>query len=392
MSMTHRQYLMIPGPTPVPARAALAEAAPMINHRGPEFGALLGEVTGALKRVFRTTHQVLIFPAAGTGAMEAAAANLVAPGERVLVAVAGEFGARFAEIMRVMGADVRTLEFPWGAPVDPVQVNRALEADRSIRILVVTHNETSTGVTMDLPALRRAIPGDDVLFVVDAISSVGAIDVRPDEWGIDVLVGASQKGLMAPPGLALVAVSEKAWEKVGRTRCQSVYWSFVRAREFLERPSPQTPYTPAVSLLYALRESLRLLEAEGLENVFRRHAVVARAIRAGVRALGLETLAAEACASNTVTAVKVPDWLDGRKLLALLQDRYGVVLAGGQGPLAGRIFRIGHVGQVGWQDAVVVLAALEMACRDLGAELEPGLAVAAAEKVFAGEGRCPGAV
>lgn len=370
----------------MPARAALAEAAPMINHRGPEFGALLGEVTDGLRRVFMTGHTVLVFPAAGTGAMEAVAANLVGPGERVLVAVAGEFGARFAEIMRVAGAGVRTLEFAWGTAVDPGSVREALEADPSIGMVVVTHNETSTGVTMDLPAIRAAIPRDDVLFVVDAISSVGAIELRTDDWGIDVVVGASQKGLMAPPGLAVVSVSPRAWDRANRTTCRSVYWSFGAARRFLERPTPQTPYTPAVSLLYALRESLRMLESEGLESVLRRHATVARAVRAGVRALGLGTLARDECASHTVTAVTVPSWLDGQKLLGLLREKYGVILAGGQGPLAGRVFRIGHVGQVSWQDVVVTLAALEMACLDLGAEVERGRAVAAAEEVFGWEG------
>jgi aspartate aminotransferase-like enzyme len=381
-----RHCLMIPGPTPVPVRAALAGAAPMINHRGPEFGALLREVTEGLQRVLMTGNTVLVFPAAGTGGMEAVAANLVAPGERVLVAVAGEFGARFAEIMRVAGADVRTLDCEWGTAVDPGAVGRALEQDPSIGMVVVTHNETSTGVTMDLAAIRRAIPRDDVLLVADAISSVGAIELRTDDWGVDVVVGASQKGLMTPPGLALVALSARAWEKAARTRCRSVYWDFAAARRFLERPTPQTPYTPAVSLLYALRESLRMLEAEGLENVFRRHAVLARAVRAGVRALGLGTLAGEECASSTVTAVVLPDGLDGQKLLGLLRQKYGVVLAGGQGRLAGRIFRVGHVGQVNWQDVVVTLAALEMVCRDLGLEVERGRAVAAAEEVLTAQG------
>ncbi|HHY93905.1 MAG TPA: alanine--glyoxylate aminotransferase family protein, partial [Firmicutes bacterium] len=196
---------------------------------------------------------------------------------------------------------------------------------------------------------------------------------------------ASQKGLMTPPGLALLALSPRAWEKAGRVRPRSVYWDFSAARRFLERPTPQTPYTPAVSLLYTLRESLRMLEAEGPKNVFRRHAVVARAIRAGIRALGMQTLASEGCASNTVTAVVLPENLECQRLLALLRQKYGVVLAGGQGRLSGRIFRIGHVGQVNWQDVVVTLAALEMACLDLGLAVERGRAVAAAEEVLSAE-------
>ena len=368
----------------MPIGAALAGAQPMINHRGPEFGALLKEVTEGLKRVLKTDGTVLVFPAAGTGGMEAAAVNLVSPGERVLVAVAGEFGARFAEILRVSGADVRALEFEWGETVDPGEITTALESDPSIGVVVVTHNETSTGVTMDLAAIRRAIPRDDVLLVVDAISSMAAIDLRQDEWGVDVVIGGAQKGLMTPPGLAVVGLNSRAWDKVERTARRSVYWDFKAARQFLERPTPQTPYTPAVSLLYALRESLRLLEAEGLENVYRRHALVARAVRAGVRALGFRTLASDVCASNTVTAVVLPDGLDGQKLLKLVGQKYGVVLAGGQGQLAGRVFRIGHVGGVTWREVVVTLAALEMACGEMGLSVEYGRAVAAAEEMFRG--------
>ncbi|MEW6228254.1 MAG: alanine--glyoxylate aminotransferase family protein [Bacillota bacterium] len=380
--MTQQQYLMIPGPTPVPPAIALAEAAPMINHRGPEFGQLLSEVSRGLQYVLRTENSVLVFPSAGTGAMEAAAANLVAPGERVLVAVAGEFGARFADIFRVMSADVTTIEVEQGWPVDPHRIGEALKVDPSIKMLVVTHNETSTGVTMDIPAIRSVIPRDDVIFIVDAISSAGAINLQTDEWGVDVVVAASQKALMCPPGLAMVAVSQKAWDKVSKTPCRSVYWSFAGARRFLERPSPQTPYTPAVSLLYALRESLRKIQSEGLDSVFERHWLVARAVRSGIRALGFETLAKDEWASNTVTAVTLPAWLDGHKLLGTLRQRYGVILAGGMGPLTGRIFRIGHVGFVGWSDVIVTLAALEMACHDLGGEIVPGRAVAAAESVF----------
>ncbi len=378
-----KQFLMIPGPTPVPHEAALAGARPMINHRGPEFGELLRDVTVMLQAVMRTKNPVLVFPSAGTGGMEAAAVNLIAPGDGVLVLVAGEFGARFAEIARAVGGSVKTVESEPGKPIDARAVRQALDADSSIKIVIATHNETSTGVTMDLPALRSAIARDDILFVVDAVSSLGSIELRTDEWGIDVVVAASQKGLMTPPGLAIVSVSEKAWARAASVPARSVYWSFAQAKRYYDHPSPQTPYTPAVSLLAALRESLKLMQAEGADAVLARHAVVARAIRAGVRALGLETLAEDAWASNTVTAVKVPQWLDGRKFPAVLRDRYGVIIAGGMGPLAGRIFRIGHVGYVDWSDVVVTLAAIEMACRDLGGQVRLGSAVAAAEEVLA---------
>ena len=381
-----RQCLMIPGPTPVPVGAALAGAQPMINHRGPEFGALLSEVTGSLARVLVTHGTVLVFPASGTGGMEASAVNLVSPGDKVLVAVAGEFGSRFAEILRVTGAQVSTIEVEWGTRVDPAAIRAALESDPAIRAVVVTHNETSTGVTMDLASIRRAIVREDVLFIVDAISSMGAIQLHQDEWGIDAVVGGSQKGLMTPPGLAMISLSPKAWDKVERTTRRSVYWDFMAARKFFERPTAQTPYTPAVSLLYSLRESLRMLESEGLENVYRRHRMLARAVRAGVRGIGLEPLAPDDCASSTVTAVKLPDGVDAKSLLSTLRKEYGVVIAGGQGSLSGRIIRIGHVGNVSWQEVVVSLSAIEMALAKLGRSVDRGASVAAAEEVFMARG------
>lgn len=384
-TVRHRQYLMIPGPTPVPQTVALAGAAPMINHRGPEFGELLAETTRGLQKILKTQNTVLTFPSAGTGAMEAAAANLTAPGERVLVGVAGEFGARFAEIYRASGADVVIVKAEPGTPVSPEAIRDALCKDSSITTVVVTHNETSTGVTMDLKGIRAAIDREDVLLVADAVSSAGAIDIETDAWGIDVLVTASQKALMCPPGLAFVTVSPRAWERAEKLKARSVYFSFVSARKFLEKPSPQTPYTPAVSLLFSLREAVRMILAEGLDAVFARHALLARATRAGVRALGLELLAADDCASNTVTAVKLPAGADGHKLLGTLRDRYDVILAGGMGELAGKIFRIGHVGAVGWSDVVVTLSALEMALSDLEVPTPGfGRAVAAAEQVLRG--------
>lgn len=380
--MRHHEYLMIPGPTPVPHTVALAGAVPMINHRGPEFGELFKEVTCALQEILKTNSTVLIFPAAGTGAMEAAASNLTAPAERVLVGVAGAFGARFEQILRVSGADVVTVESEPGYPITPEAIREALRKDPSITTVVVTHNETSTGVTMDLEGIRAAIDREDVLLVVDAVSSAGAIDIETDGWGIDVLVTSSQKAFMTPPGLAFVTVSPKAWDRVEKTAARSVYFSFTNARKFLERPTPQTPYTPAVSLLFSLCEATRQILGEGLEEVFRRHALLSRATRAGAQALGLSLLAADEWASNTVTAVNLPANVDGHKLLGILRDRYGVVLAGGQGGLAGKVFRVGHVGAVSWSDVVVTLSALEMALTDMGMKVVPGSAVAAAERVF----------
>ena len=350
--------LRIPGPTPIPDSVRQASAEQMINHRGPEFADLIAEVTQGVKRFFETSQDLLLLTASGTGALEAAIVNTLSPGDRVLSVTVGEFGDRFAEIARTYGADVVTLSFEPGHAADPEAVGRALATDGPFKAVLLTQNETSTGVTNDVPAISRVVHETDALLLVDGISSISSIEMKADEWGCDVVLAGSQKGWMAPPGISMVSMGPSAWDAYAAARMPRYYWDLGRAKKSLQRL--QTPATPAVSVLYALRASLRLLLAEGPENVFERHRRCAAKIRAGVTALGLELLADAAHASNTVTAVKVPRDLDGARLLRELEQD-GIVLANGQGSLAGKIFRIGHLGMIDDSDTVEILAGLARA-------------------------------
>jgi len=348
--------LRTPGPTPVPPTVLAAMAQPMINHRGPEFAALIGGVTAKLKHFFQTENDLLILTGSGTGGLEAAVVNLLSPGDQVLAVSIGVFGDRFAEIARVFGAQVTKLDFPWGQPADPAAIQAQLAAHPQIKAVLVTHNETSTGVTNDLESISQAVRGFDKLLVVDAISSVGSLDLPADRWGCDMVIGGSQKGWMVPPGLVFVTVSPKAWQAATQARMPRFYWDLASAKRTLERG--QTPATPAVSILYGLVESLRLMMEEGLPGIVERHRQVAERCRQGAKALGLELFARPGYESNTVTAVKVPSGVDAKALLKALREKHDIVLAGGQASLSGKIFRIGHLGYVYEEDIDEVLAAL----------------------------------
>jgi aspartate aminotransferase-like enzyme len=347
--------LRIPGPTPLPEAVREAMGRQMINHRGPEFAELISGVTRRLKTFFQTSNDLLLLTASGTGGLEAAIANMLSPGDRVLAVSVGVFGDRFAEIARVYGAEVIPLSFTPGHAADPDAVARALKTSGPFKGVLVTHNETSTGVTNDVAAIARVVRGTDALLLVDGISSVGSIEFRADEWGCDVVVAGSQKGWMVPPGLAMVSVSPKAWDAYKMARMPRFYWDFGKARASLERG--QTPATPAVSILFALDVALGLMEREGMANIFARHHRCAERVRRGVKDLGLELFADESHASDTVTAIKAPSELDVSRLLQLLRAD-GVVLAGGQGNLAGKTFRIGHLGWIAESDVDEVLMAL----------------------------------
>lgn len=350
--------LRIPGPTPIPGPVREAMARQMINHRGPEFAELIGAVTRRLKGFFQTSNDVLLLTASGTGALEAAVVNTLSPGDRVLAVSIGVFGDRFAEIARAYGADVVSLSISPGQAADPDVVKRALATSGPFQAVLVTHNETSTGVTNDVEAIAQVVHESDALLLVDAISSVGSIELKTDDWGCDVVLTGSQKGWMVPPGLAMVSVSAKAWEAYKTARLPRFYWDLGKARSYLERG--QTPATPALSILFALDTALELMEREGMAEIFARHRRCGDRTRNGVKALGLELFADEAHASDTVTAVKVPNDLDAARLLQVLRAE-GVVLAGGQGAQAGKIFRIGHLGWISEADIDEVLAALARA-------------------------------
>lgn len=356
--------LRIPGPTPVPPHVLEAMSRPMINHRGPQFAQMIAELTEKLKEFFQTKNDVVILTAAGTGAMEAAVVNTLSPGDKVLAVSIGAFGDRFAEIAEVFGADVVRLDFPPGQAADPEAIGEKLATTSGIKALLVTHNETSTGVTNDLAAISRVARQFNVLILADAISSIGAIDLPVDEWGIDVMVTASQKGWMVPPGLAMASVSPKAWEAHRVAKMPRYYWDFSKAMSYLARG--QTPWTPAVSVFFAFMEALKSMNKEGLANIIARHKRVGQYTRAGIRALGLELFADEKHASDTVTAVKVPPGVASKELLKRMREEHGVVLSGGQLQLANVIFRIGHLGHVTEADIDGVLNALKVVLPQMG--------------------------
>jgi aspartate aminotransferase-like enzyme len=354
-----RQNLRTPGPTPVPEDIVAAMSEPMINHRGPEFFDLITEATEKLKQVFMTQNDLYILTASGTGALEAAIVNTLSPGDKVLGVSAGSFGDRFCDAAEAYGAKVQRLTFEWGEPVDPQAVRQALRDNPDIKAVLITHNETSTGVTHDLESIASIVKNEfDKLILVDAVSSLGCIPLPVDGWQCDVVGTASQKGFMIPPGLAFVSLSEAGWQAQKTATMPRFYFDLAEAQKYLERG--QTPWTPNVSALYGLRYALDKMLDEGLENVFARHASVGQFTRDGVRNLGLELLCTnEARASDTVTAIKIPQGVDGAKLMGLMRTEENVVLAGGQGKLSGKIFRIGHLGYVSQADIEEVLEALK---------------------------------
>ncbi len=356
--------LRIPGPTPVPPEVLEANARPMINHRGREFADILDRVTSRLKEFFLTKNDLFILTTSGTGAMEAAVVNTLSPGDRVLVISIGAFGDRFANIAKAYSAEVSRLDYEWGKAADPEDVRRALAADPAIKAVLVTHNETSTGVTNPLEDIARVVREFDKLLLVDAVSSLSAIPVRTDDWGLDFVATASQKGWMVPPALGMVSVGPRAWEAHAKAKMPRFYMDITAAKDYLGRG--QTPWTPAISVFYGLELALDIMAREGLENIFARHRRIGQFVRDGVKALGLELFADQRFASDTVSAVKVPEGVDGKALQKLCEDEYDLIIAGGQAKLAGKIFRIGHLGFVSEGDVRAALDVLAKALPRVG--------------------------
>ena len=361
-----RHFLQIPGPTNVPERVLRAMAQPTIDHRGPDFQALGRELLDGVREVFRTTRPVVIYPASGTGAWEAALVNVLSPGDRVLMFETGHFATLWKQIAERLGLDVEWVPGDWRRGVDPAQVEACLQEDRghAVKAVCVVHNETSTGVASRIPLIRHAIDHarHPALFMVDTISSLGSIDYRHDEWGVDVTVGASQKGLMLPPGLSFNAIGEKALAAHGRATLPRAYWDWSAVLAANEKGF--FPYTPATNLLYGLKEALAMLREEGLPQVFARHARHAEATRRAVRAWGLEIL----CAvpeeySDSITAVMTPPGHDADRLRAVVLDRFDMSLGVGLAKLAGAVFRIGHLGDLNDLSLLGTLAGVEMGLR-----------------------------
>ena len=374
-----KRYLMAPGPTPVPPEVLAAGAAPVIHHRGPDFRELMLRTLARLREVCRTENDVLLFTASGSAAFESAVVNLLSPGERVLVATAGAFGDRWCALARAYGAEVHELRYSWGETPQPDDLRSRLD-ESGAEVVVVVHSETSTGVVADVQALARVTREAGALVVVDAVSSLGAVPLETDAWGLDVVVAGSQKALMTPPGLSLATVSEAAWERSKRSTMPRFYFDWARMQAALEGGS--TPFTPAVTLVAALDAALGLLLEEGLDAAFARHAALGRACREGAKAMGLELFSPDEERSAVVTAILTPDGVDAKELVLELRDRFGITVAGAHGELGSRMFRIGHIGYYDVLDITTSLTAVETLLVERGAEIERGVATARALEAY----------
>jgi aspartate aminotransferase-like enzyme len=375
-----KRYLFTPGPTPVPPEVLAATAAPVLHHRGPDFKALLAETLERLKLVCRTGNDVLLFTSSGVGAFESAVANLLSPGDRVLAVSQGEFGERWQAMASAYGADVTPLAYAWGETPRADDIEAAL-AENPADVVFVVHSETSTGVVCDLQAIAAAVKPTGALLVVDAVSSLGAVPLETDAWGVDVVVSGSQKALMTPPGLSLATVSAAAWERAERSTSPRYFFDWRRYRSALDAGS--TPFTPAVATVAGLHAALGLILEEGLENAFARHAALGRACREGAKAMGLDLFSPDEERSAVVTAILTPEETNAKELVLALRERHGMTVAGGHGDLATRLFRIGHIGWFDVFDITSALAAVELVLTDMGAPIERGVAVTRALEAYA---------
>ncbi|MBM4136944.1 MAG: alanine--glyoxylate aminotransferase family protein [Nitrospira sp.] len=375
-----KRYLLAPGPTPVPSEVLLAMAAPIIHHRSPDFLPVLDSAKKGLQWLFQTRNDVLILCSTGTGGMVGAVNNFFNRGDKVLVINGGKFGERWTKICQAYSLDVEEIIVEWGYAVKPETVEERLKKNKDIKGVFVQASETSTGVYHDIKALASIIKKhDDTLFIVDAISALVAHDLRTDEWGIDIMVGGSQKGVMLPPGIAFVSVSEKAWQRAETSKLPKFYFNFKKERENLAKN--QTNFTSPVTLIIGLNESLKMLQAEGLENVLKRHERLAHVMRKAVQAIGLGLYAKES-PSNAVTAIMSPPGIDGQAVYKNLREKYGITAAGGQDKAKGKIFRIAHLGYTDRFDVITAIAGIEMVLKGMGHPLKLGTGVAVAQELL----------
>lgn len=376
------EILMTPGPTPVPHFVLQAQAEPLVYHRGPGFAKLLNEVVEGVRWLLETTSDVIVYSSSGTGGMEGAVANLVSPGDKVLVVSVGYFGERFRTICERFGCDVSYLGYEWGQVAKAADVAKALDADPAIKFVFVQHSETSTGVVNDIEPIARVVRARDRLLVLDAISSAGAVDIRMDEWGIDVCIGGSQKALGASPGVAFVSVGPRAWDAHRVSKAPRFYWDWTAYKEAFERPDAESPWTPAISVIAGLAVSMRRARVQGRQQILDRHLLLASAMKSGIQALGLDLMGEDPQRAVVVTAVRTPEGLTDQQIVGGLRSKHGIVVAPGQGPLKGQVFRIGHLGWFEPLDIIRFLAALELVLAELGYTVKFGAAVAAAEEVL----------
>ncbi|MBI5096081.1 MAG: alanine--glyoxylate aminotransferase family protein [Nitrospirae bacterium] len=375
-----KKYLLAPGPTPVPPEILLRMAYPMIHHRSPDFGPVMEEVSEGLKWLFQTRNDVLMMASSGTGAMEGSVANFLSPGEKVLTLNGGKFGERWGKICKALGVNATEIMVEWGEAVDPGIIADHLRRDPSIKGVYVQASETSTGVAHDVKTIAGIVRNyPDTILVVDAITALGVFDIKPDEWGIDILITGSQKALMLPPGLAFAGISDKAWRMNERAKCSRFYFDFKKERDNLKKNT--SAYTPAVSLIIGLQHVLRTLREEGLPNIFARHALLANATREGIKGFGLN-LFPKSSPSDAVTAVSAPEGFDGQQIYKRLRERFGITAAGGQDHLKGKIFRISHMGYCDTFDVITAIAGVEMVLKGMGYPGELGSGLRRAEEMF----------
>lgn len=374
--------LMIPGPTRVSPRVLKAMSENIVNHRSAIFGKILSETTEMMSEVFQTENHSYMITGSGTAAMEAAVENILETGDKILNIVGGKFGERFMNIVKSHGVNSLPLMVEWGDAVNPDDVKNALEENEDIKAVTLVHNETSTGVANPIKEVGKILTDYDALYIVDTVSSLGGDEVYVDDYGIDICVTGSQKCLAAPPGLAALTLSNDAWEVVERTDSQTYYFDLKKYRKSGDAEPPETPYTPAVSLTYALNEALKVVMEEGLRNRIKRHKLAAKATRNAIKSLDLELFPKEEVSSTTVTAVNIPEGVTDREFRGIMRDKYHVELAGGQDHLKGNVFRIGHMGNITHRELITTISAMEMTLRELDFDVEMGEGVAAVADTY----------
>jgi aspartate aminotransferase-like enzyme len=376
------EIILAPGPTPIPPEVLLAQGSPLVYHRGPGFGALMRDITARLKELYRTRDaEVLLMTSSGTGGLESAIQNVFSPGDEVLVPLAGFFAERWRDLATAHGLEVRTVEQEWGSRVDPDLVRAAL-TERPAKAVLLTHSETSTGVIQPVEDLARVANDAGAMVVVDVVSSLGAVPFEFDAWGVDVAVGGSQKALSASPGIAFVAIGERAWSAHEEATSPRYYFDWSIYRRYADLPHPENPWTPAISVMQGLHAALELYFQDGVDAALRRHELLSRSVKEGAKALGLDLFGEGLERNWTVTAIRAPEGIDADTISDRMRSDFGCVIAPGQGPLKGKVFRIGHLGYFSELDIVRGLAALEMTLERLGHPVKRGAAVAAAEGLF----------
>jgi len=375
-----RNLLLTPGPTQTPPDICAALGKPIIHHRTPQFQENLKEAVAGLQYVLQTKNDVYLLASSGTGAMEAAVANLLSTGNKAITVESGKFGERWTELCQAYGIDAKVVEVPWGKTVKPDQIKLLLDANRDIKAVFITHCETSTGVTSDVKAIANVVKNTNAVLVVDAVSSLGIIDLQMDNWGVDVIVSSSHKGFMLPPGLSFISINDKAFQMVEQSNSPRYYFDLRKYRKAAAKTD--TPFTPAIGIIIALNESLRGIKESGLAKLFTHYEKLAKGTRAAAMALGLTLFPEESCISNVLTAINLPEEIDSGQVVKIMRDTHGISIAGGQAHMKGKIIRIAHMGCVNEDDLLTGISYLEKVLSELGYQFESEAGVDAAKKIF----------